>query len=349
MNHEPGQKVAPHTGLGFTPHIRGKRPNVLRAAQPRIFFSSPCSEKQFGCPNYFSKPYQTDELRAGRTREQGFTLIETMVALGLLGLILAAVFSVMQRSSTATGQLDVRNDLLSETQLAQNYMVSRLREAAYVFTPDSGLTGVTATLAMNSSGYTMYNPAQGNWVWRLGVDPIVAFVVPPKVVTPSPNGCDGAPVNPPAGAGSNARYRANNCYAFYAFYAIPRGQITGGVPSKGIAAATGVDLLPTNSANNGAWVLMEYRAYYTTTGYSKLRGNIPTDGTSRILLDYVLPTGSGEKLFTLTPRAADNVVDNVLISLATQQTIGGTNIRVPGSSRYNVRVYPRNLNVDLDN
>ena len=32
-------------GLGFTPHIRGKRPNVLRVAQPRFFFSSLCSEK----------------------------------------------------------------------------------------------------------------------------------------------------------------------------------------------------------------------------------------------------------------------------------------------------------------
>ena len=52
-------RTGPHTGLSFTPHIRGKRSNVLRAAQSRFFFYSPCSEKQFGHPNYFSKPYHS--------------------------------------------------------------------------------------------------------------------------------------------------------------------------------------------------------------------------------------------------------------------------------------------------
>lgn len=37
--------LASHTGLDFTPHIRGKCLNVLCFVQPRTFFYSLCSEK----------------------------------------------------------------------------------------------------------------------------------------------------------------------------------------------------------------------------------------------------------------------------------------------------------------
>ena len=71
------------TELGFTPHIRGKRPNVpcfaalqVRVAQSRFLFHSLCSEKQFGYPNYFSKPYKTGTKPKGK----GVTMVDGQVA-----------------------------------------------------------------------------------------------------------------------------------------------------------------------------------------------------------------------------------------------------------------------------
>ena len=262
---------------------------------------------------------------------KGFTLLETLVGLALLGIILSAVFQVMQRSTVATSQLDTRNDLLGETQLAQNYMVAKLREAAFAF-PPSTVASIPANITLNSTGYTMYNPATGNYNWRLGTDPVIAFVVPPKNVTPG--ACDA----------STAATRPDNCYAFYAFYAIPRSQMTVGVPGKGTATGTNA-LTPSPQNDERAWVLMEYRAYYKTAGYSVARNNIPSDGNAFALLDFVLPATSTEPLFAYD----GSTVSMVTLNLATQQLIGANTVRVPGAGRYTVRVYPRNLGTMLPN
>lgn len=53
----------PDTGLGDAQRIRVLFPDVRSKAQTRFFFSSHCPEKEFGCPDSFSKPYEVERVQ----------------------------------------------------------------------------------------------------------------------------------------------------------------------------------------------------------------------------------------------------------------------------------------------
>jgi len=271
-----------------------------------------------------------------RAAEQGFTLVELLISLALLGIVLTAVVSINIGTSQSAAALQVRNDLTPELQIAQSYMVGKLGQAAYVFP--------TGTIQLSANGKTTLSPS-GSQNWRIGTDPIVAFVLPPKIVTPG-------------GCASNALTNPSTyCYAFYAFYAMKRSDYVGTSTTTGITGADNPGKNPANDAT--AWVLMEYRSYYSNTansvntGFSVATTNIVTGNQGRLLMDYLIPYGASPATQLFSQAGAPVGIANqqagvttVTMNLAASQLVGSQTVRVPTSSATaftSVTVYPRNV------
>lgn len=275
-------------------------------------------------------------MKTTQAHQSGFTLVELLISLGILSLLLTAVVSVNIGTSRSAAGLQARNALQPELQLTQNYMASKLAQASYVFQPG-------AYIQMTSTGNTTKNYANGptgNYSWQVGTDPIIAFIVPPKTVTPG--GCV-------AGAAATPSTASTYCYAFYAFYAMNR--------TNYLAAVSGADDPGANSANDAtASVLMEYRGYYSAiasyggNSYSTAAVDIPTGNRGRLLMDFVAPSNATFPLFSTNAPAnpASQVpgVTTVTMNLAALQNVAQQIIRVPAgtTTTYNtLTVYPRNF------
>ncbi|WP_425145753.1 prepilin-type N-terminal cleavage/methylation domain-containing protein [Deinococcus sp.] len=292
-----------------------------------------------------------------RRRTHGFTLIELLVALALLTLLLTAALTINVNTSKAAAQLQSRNDLLPELQIAQNYMAGKLKEAAYIF-------HFGDNVQLTVAGNTTKNPRTGNSNWLVGTDPIVAFVLPPQQVTAG--GCWAAS-SLPAGSARNDAV-SNACYAFYAYYGMKRfdylAAVTG-ADDPGKSPDQSDDADPSTGTGAGSWVLVEYRAYYSSsdtnfatnfspasslTGYDTFPLDIPTGGSGRLLMDY-LPNysapGATTSLFTVPNTNVQTAgVTSVTVNLASQQRAGGKTIRVPSGLTTDfatLTIYPRNV------
>lgn len=274
-------------------------------------------------------------MRATRTHQDGFTLVELLISLGILGLLLTAVVSVNIGTSRSAAGLQARNDLQPELQLTQNYMASKLAQASYVFPSGS-------SIQLTSSGSTTTNYAggpTGTYTWVVGTDPIIAFIVPPKTVTVG--GC----------AAATASTASDYCYAFYAFYAMNRANY--------LVAVSGADDPGANAANDStASVLLEYRGYYSAyapvpilSGFGMpTPAQIPTGSTGRLLMDFLAPSTATFPLFsTNAPLAAASQIagtTTVTMNLAALQNVSQQVIRVPAGTTTTygtLTVYPRNV------
>ncbi|BDP40184.1 prepilin-type N-terminal cleavage/methylation domain-containing protein [Deinococcus aetherius] len=254
-------------------------------------------------------------------REGAFTLLELLVGMALVGLILTALLSLNLSTNRSASSLQVRNDLLAETQTAQNYVVGKLRDAAYVF--PAGTTLVLGT----SGGYSTRKPGTtSSGTWTVGTDPIIAFVLPPRATTPGTCSTSESTTTGP-----------KFCYTFYAYYPVQRNVMTG---SSGATGANNPGADATNDAS--AWVLMEYRRNYASiTALSSSLASGISSGTGLMVLDYLRPPASGEKLFDQTDSTSVGV-SSVTLQLATQR-LGGQTVLVPATGRHSVTVYPRNV------
>lgn len=280
-------------------------------------------------------------MKTTQAHQSGFTLVELLISLGILSLLLTAVVSVNIGTSRSAAGLQARNDLQPELQLAQNYMASKLSQASYVFP-------VGDNVQMTSSGDTTKNYVSLNYNWKVGTHPIVAFIIPPKIVTVG--GCQSAATSP-----SPTNQVSDKCYAFYAFYIMRRDNYLAAVLGSG---ADNPGPSPTNDTT--AWVLMEYRGYYTTpaayggNGYSQATTDIPTGNRGRLLMDF-LPSYAGTtdtaatvKLFDALPTTSSQAAGSttVTMNLAALQNVAQQIIRVPAGTitTYNtLTVYPRNV------
>jgi prepilin-type N-terminal cleavage/methylation domain-containing protein len=274
-----------------------------------------------------------------RSRTRGFTLVELLISLALLGILLTAVVSINIGTSQSAAALQVRNDLSPELQITQTYMAGKLGQAAYIFPNGSNVQ-------MSATGFTSQSPS-GSQNWRIGTDPIIAFVLPPKTV--QTGSC----------IPSNIANATTYCYAFYAFYAIKRSTYVGTATVPGV---TGADNPGTNPANDPtAWVLMEYRGYYSDPasypGYSFPYNTtaIPTGNRGRLLMDYLAPysPSPSTQLFVTNVNSAQTLpasqvagVATVTMNLVALQVVANQTIRIPTSSSTafsTVTVYPRNV------
>lgn len=290
--------------------------------------------------------------------EQGFTLLELLVALGLIGIVMTAVLTLNVRTGSATSALQARAELTSETQIAQNYIAGKLRNAVYVY--PYGTSAAVSYFQMASTGYSTFNPSaraglagSGNYNWRYGSgsgsDPFIAFILPPQATGNALSAGDCA-------AASTDTLRARNCYSFYAYYAVPRTLLVTGKTSSstGIDAPDGANRLSADPANDAnVWVLMEYRSYFRTAGYStSTSSGFTTGGMGRIVLDYVQPAAQSgtDKLFVGAEGTASTPVTSITINLAAQRQVGGQTVMVPARGRYSLTVYPRSIgSVQLNN
>ena len=279
---------------------------------------------------------------------EGFTLIELLVALALGLAILIIASDLLISSSRSASDLQGRNELLQESQIAQNYLVGQLREAVYVFPQ-----GAAISLGVD---YKTQSPLGGS-SWSVGAlgAPIVAFVRPPGLVPGAPDPLAPGVIGECAVGLVINEPRA--CYRFMAYYPVLRSVWMDGAAGSNRPAEDGV--------NSGRWVLVEYRSIYpipptlselAATGYAR-RG-----GEARLLLDYVQPPEltppTLPALFAVNdlragggggvaiPRPGDT---SVSVNLAVSRRIGRRDVTVPsrGSSGLNsvttVVVVPRNL------
>ncbi len=85
-------------------------------------------------------------------REGGFTLVEMLVAIAVLGLILSGIASLLQATVTASGQTMNETPLQMEARSALDTMVGDLREAYY------GDTTTSVIVSMSGTSVTFYAP-----------------------------------------------------------------------------------------------------------------------------------------------------------------------------------------------
>ncbi|CAM3395596.1 Prepilin-type cleavage/methylation domain-containing protein [Deinococcus saxicola] len=250
---------------------------------------------------------------------QGLTLIELLVAIALGLLVLLAASNLLISSSRSATDVQGRNELLEESQIAQNYMAAQIREAVYVFP-----VGTTFDLG---GGDTVKRPGGGAWkVGEVNKPSIVAFIRPPQSLPTVTNTCTST--SSTGIIASNVKY----CYQFFAYYPMLR--------SSWVAQAGGQNNPGIDIANESRWVLVELRRKYATAPMiASLTASsyMPpyTDGEyGRLLLDYVQPqslalTGTPPlfEVTTAAPQAPGNT--SVTINLALSRQVGGRAVTVP--------------------
>lgn len=260
-----------------------------------------------------------------RGTQGGFTLVELLVVMALLGVVLLAVSSTFVSGSRTTTLALTRAELQQETVNAEQLIAARVKEAWYVFPP-----GQTLDLG---SGDLRKNPMPGAAAgkWKVGEHPILALILPPQL----------------PGAACVAGTGNDGCYRFFAYYPVLRDQWV-----KKSEADSASNPGPDSLNDTSSWVLAEYRDFYygsTTPPTTLDRPSISTNRSKAYLLsDYVMPTttsGATYQLFSYTPAtAATTGVTGVGISLATGRIVNGNLTRLPGpTGTYDLSAYPLNL------
>lgn len=241
-----------------------------------------------------------------------------------MGVLLVAVFSVNISSTRASFDLQARNELVPEVQIAQNYMLSKLREATYIYP-----YGTVLNLGTSAS---VKNPSSGSGSWTVGTDPIVAVVLPPRTLA----------------ATCALTSTIDNCYTFYAYFPVKRSDLVSATDLGSLGRPVADPL------NDGsAWVLMEYRRTLGTqipTSSAVAFGAPATDTKATVVLDYLqpvpLPQSGTNVLFSQSNDAMPQLpgITSITLNLASRRIFQGRTLNVPGADRYTVTVYPRNIN-----
>lgn len=267
--------------------------------------------------------------RAAAPQTGGFTLVELLVGMALMGIVLGALLSFFTQGTRISSQSSSRADLQQEVLNVQQLIVGKLREAWYIYP-----AGQTLTL---SSAVTTRNPVTGNQTWNTSTHPILAMILPPSntalaCATATPDGC----------------------YRFVAYYPVVRS-----VWISGVTATPWLD--PGSNANNAAtWVLAEYRAnmpatFIPTVFPPAAVPTVPLTGSANLLADFVAPTvlttgfttaASTYIMFSFLPANSSVAlpVSGVTLRVATTQQTVGTTLRLPNATdEYTISVYPTNL------
>ena len=196
------------------------------------------------------------------SRGAGFTLVELLVSLAILGILMAGFTYLFGNTLTVTRQVDVRNDILGDAQIAQNLMVSRLQEAWYVYPSATSLS-----LPSTGVGWQTANPVGGSNTFTVGSN-LVAVIDPPQNVAAN---CTASPLF------------TDGCYHFYAYYPVLRSAYVTGT------AGSFANRLLADTQNPNAWVLMQYDAFVTD-------GVIPPDLSGCVSTDDPPPITTGQIL-----------------------------------------------------
>lgn len=266
---------------------------------------------------------------------QGFTLVEMLIGMAIFGILMLAFTQIFGGSLKASSQINSRNELVSEGQIAQQLVASRLQSAYYIYPPGT-------SMQLTSSGSTAKNTVNGanTYTWIVGTT-FVAMILPPTV-------------RKICSSNSNVNESPDACFSFYAYYPVLRSELI----------SKHSDIAPDADPNNASvWVLMEYRANlidgvprssdliaappsspngtYTTVLTNSASINPTAKGKSgQMLVDYVQPLGAAPYNTIFAVNTANKFVD---FNLRLQQNRGGKTLTAPASTTpLSTRVYPRN-------
>jgi prepilin-type N-terminal cleavage/methylation domain-containing protein len=206
----------------------------------------------------------------------GFSLLELVIAMAIFGVITLALMEIFVSSNKISTLVSNQATLQQELRNSGNLIVDEAQRAIYIY-PPCGVYSFTATRVLKpgctaasfpttaatqdttkmyvgfskipifSSGNRGQKPT-GGYDWEVGDNtaPFLAMIV--------------APSRPwlPCEAG-NGDTNAGSCYAFVAYYAVRRQQVTRGYSGNATNGTTSSDLLEPDASNDNQWVIMEYR------------------------------------------------------------------------------------------
>jgi len=249
----------------------------------------------------------------------GFTLLEVLISLLILGIISLAFIRIFSTTLDATDRITDRNALLHEAQIAEQVIANRVKLAWYIFPPGTSI--------YINNGATTHNYLASSNTWVVGTDPILAMVLPPKKPGHTEM-CDS----------SHRKY----CFRFYAYYAFKRSDYINAV------SPSSAEALYPDSNNGDTWVIMEFRR--TLTNVTDPANITPPNGDAvfasvkgRLLVEYIQPeqVSPSYSLFTVRP---DSSVD---IAIRMLRHSSRRDYHVPKTSDppLTIRVVPRNLGV----
>ena len=75
--------------------------------------------------------------RTARARRQGFTLVELLIGMGILGVILVAAAGLLQSNQRVTSDAQTRSNAIGDARGALSRITESLSQAAYIFPEDS--------------------------------------------------------------------------------------------------------------------------------------------------------------------------------------------------------------------
>jgi type II secretory pathway pseudopilin PulG len=265
----------------------------------------------------------------------GFTLLEVLVSLGLLGSIVVLLFNFLGSTTQSSNTINASNELLREGQIAQQLIAARLKEACYIYPSGS-------TITMGSSGFTTVNEFGGTpgtgYAWTVNTHPIIAMILPPNLTDPT----DGV--------------TTGNYFRFYAYYPVSRSRYF----QMGFAESEKPN--PDTFNDKSVWMLMEYRKNLTefSEGTSSKCASMPatvdiTGRSGRLLVDYISRANPINSLFTAGPTETSGTLNlgasyvDYSLQLERANSDGKTVVRVgqdsgsTGSGNLQGRIYPQNF------
>ena len=258
--------------------------------------------------------------------QAGLSLLELLIAMAIMGVLMLAFTQLFGGSLQASSSISARNELLSEGQIAQQLVVSKLKQASFIYPTDTTFQMTNTVRTRNT-----INESRGQF-WRVGNDPIVAMIVPPQGSNnPNLTSC------PRFNAPTRAQDSTDMCFTFYAYYPIKRSVFIEEVDADSAPVP--------DSANDDAWLLMEYRQnFFDGVDRSSNRLASPPGSnavlnrlgglSARILVDYVQPPENGDPpLFDLKDDGS------VELNLQMGRSQNGKMLELPPLG---VRAYPRN-------
>jgi prepilin-type N-terminal cleavage/methylation domain-containing protein len=78
--------------------------------------------------------------RTASARHQGFTLVELLIGMGILGVILVAAAGLLQSNQRVTSDAQTRSNAIGDARGAISRMTETLSQAAYIYPEDSTIT-----------------------------------------------------------------------------------------------------------------------------------------------------------------------------------------------------------------
>lgn len=105
---------------------------------------------------------------------RGLTLVELLVAASIAVILLGAVVLALNQSTLAARLHQDSQLLTDDVRAAVGLMADYVNASLAVYPP-----GFTLTLGSDSA-YTVRNPRTGDGQWTVGLDPILAVVLPPQ-------------------------------------------------------------------------------------------------------------------------------------------------------------------------